>query len=224
MSTLEEFQSDISEYLLILKARNGIDTASQSTRDKWQKVFEKIVLVLIQHGHETPDEKDYEKYRANNTMSNETFKKYKEKMNEFFSWRQKRRQETMPDEKIEVSTKNETVIDTETAESEKEIATDAEPSQVTEKVESDTVEAESLETESDKKKSNAGRKKIDTMKGEKRDQKLMLYLTPSVIADVRDWCSLKNLSSNDYITKLIEADLQDKQEKLSFFRQLRDEA
>ena len=210
VSTLEEFQSDISEYLLILKARNGIDTASQSTRDKWQKVFEKIVLVLIQHGHETPDEKDYEEYRANNTMSNETFKKYKEKMNEFFSWRQKRRQETMPDEKIEVSSENETVIDTETAESEKEIAA--------------KVEVEPVEAESDKKKSNAGRKKIDTMKGEKRDQKLMLYLTPSVIADVRDWCSLKNLSSNDYITKLIEADLQDKQEKLSFFRQLRNEA
>ena len=210
VSTLEEFQSDISEYLLILKARNGIDTAPQSTRYKWQKVFEKIVLVLIQHGHETPDEKDYEEYRANNTMSNETFKKYKEKMNEFFSWRQKRRQETMPDEKIEVSSENETVIDTRVAESEKEIVA--------------KVEVEPVEAESDKKKSNAGRKKIDTVKGEKRDQKLMLYLTPSVIADVRDWCSLKNLSSNDYITKLIEADLQDKQEKLSFFRQLRDEA
>lgn len=209
MKTLEEFQSEIAEYLLTLKARNGIDIAPISTRDKWDKVLNGIVLVLIQNGHETPDEKDYEEYRASKKLKDETFTTYQEKIKEFFSWSEKRRQEQMLEETktSEVSTQVEPAVDSEPVEAESETVYDAEPSQVT-----------------DKKKNNAGRKKFDTENGEKRNQKLMLYLTPSVIEDVRDWCSLKKLTVNNYVTALIEADLRDKQGKLDSFRQLRDEA
>ena len=66
----------------------------------------------------------------------------------------------------------------------------------------------------------SGRKCLDTESGEVRSEKLMLYLTPSMIADVRDWCSLKRISCVSYITGLISADLAGKQEKLKFFREL----
>lgn len=69
-----------------------------------------------------------------------------------------------------------------------------------------------------------GRKCLDTESGEVRSEKLMLYLTPSMIADVRDWCSLKRISCVSYITGLISADLAGKQEKLKFFRELSDGA
>lgn len=228
MKTLEEFQSDISEYLLTLKARNGIDIAPISTRDKWQKVLNSIVLVLIQNGHETPDEKDYEEYRASKKLKDETFATYKGKIEEFFFWSKERRQEKMPEETktSEVSTQVEPVVDSEPVESESETVHDEESSQVAGVVEAEKEIAADAEPSqvTDKKESNAGRKKFDTVNGEKRNQKLMLYLTPSVIEDVRDWCSLKKLTVNNYVTALIEADLRDKQNKLNSFRQLRDEA
>lgn len=69
--------------------------------------------------------------------------------------------------------------------------------------------------------SRAGRKVLDTERGEKRSEKLMLYLTPSMIADIRDWCDLKHISSVNYITELIRADMKTKQEKLKSFREFR---
>ena len=74
-------------------------------------------------------------------------------------------------------------------------------------------------------KSNAGRKPISE-NGEKKSEKLMLYLTPELIGEVRDWCYLKRISAVSYITGLIEADLHsnEKQEKLAVFRRLSDEA
>lgn len=228
MKTLEEFQSEIAEYLLTLKARNGIDIAPISTRDKWDKVLNGIVLVLIQNGHETPDEKDYEEYRASKKLKDETFTTYQEKIKEFFSWSEKRRQEQMLEETktSEVSTQVEPAVDSEPVEAKSETVYDAEPSQVAGVVETEKEIATDVEPSqvTDKKKNNAGRKKFDTENGEKRNQKLMLYLTPSVIEDVRDWCSLKKLTVNNYVTALIEADLRDKQGKLDSFRQLRDEA
>lgn len=198
MKTLEEFNSDIAEYLLTLKSRNGIDIAPQSTRDKWQKVLNDIVLVVISKGHDTPSEKDYEEYRASKNISDETFKRYKKQIDMFFSWRKERRQEPMTYEGILETVEPETVHD-------------AEPSQV-----AGVVEAENV--------NHGGRKRFDTVKGEKRTEKLMLYLTPSVIADIRDWCKIKDISAVNYITGLVVADMASRQDKLNSFRQLRDEA
>ena len=59
-----------------------------------------------------------------------------------------------------------------------------------------------------------------------RSEKLTLYLTPELIADIRDYCCLKRVSAVSYITALIEADLhsKDKLENLKLFRQLSDKA
>lgn len=67
-----------------------------------------------------------------------------------------------------------------------------------------------------------GRKRFDTVNNEKKTEKIMLYLTPELIADVRDWCHVKRITANSFITGLIEEHLHsDKaQEKLAFFRKL----
>ena len=156
MKTLEEFQSEITEYLLTLRNKKGDDIAPISTRNKWCKVLNDIVLVVVSNGHEEPD---YEEYRTSITVSDETFDTYKKKIKLFFSWSKQRRHEAMIDATMtsEVLAQNEPVV--ETGETKQETLVDSESSQVT-----------------GGEDSNAGRKRFDTKNGEKRDQKLMLYL------------------------------------------------
>ena len=66
----------------------------------------------------------------------------------------------------------------------------------------------------------AGRKTFDES-GEKRSEKFSVYLTPSLLADIRDICSLRGMSVVSYLTELVMADLQDKRDKLEAFRELR---
>lgn len=77
--------------------------------------------------------------------------------------------------------------------------------------------------ENEQVKSHGGRKTLDK-NGEKRSEKFMLYLTPSLIADIRDWCSLKRVSCVEYITGLISADLESKRDKLNTYRELSESA
>lgn len=94
-------------------------------------------------------------------------------------------------------------------------------------IETDEFEIEGeAEPENAKTKSKAGRKRFDTVNGEKKSEKFMLYFTPDLIAEVRDWCHLKRISAVSYITGLIEADLhsEEKQERLNFFRKYSDES
>ena len=74
------------------------------------------------------------------------------------------------------------------------------------------------------KSSKAGRKRFDTENGEKRSEKLMLYLTPELIANVRDWCSLKGISYGSFVIGLIEDYLRDKKNIIDTFREFRDKA
>lgn len=84
------------------------------------------------------------------------------------------------------------------------------------------------ETEHDKEPKagnvRAGRSRLDKERGEVRSEKLMLYLTPTMIADIRDWCRLKGISAVSYITDLVSADMAGKCEKLKFFREFSNEA
>ena len=79
---------------------------------------------------------------------------------------------------------------------------------------------DTLETKSSK----AGRKRFDTENGEKRSEKLMLYLTPELITDIRDWCNLKGISYASFVIGLIEDYLRDKKNILNTFREFRDKA
>ena len=82
---------------------------------------------------------------------------------------------------------------------------------------------EATTTEPDKTEKHRGRSTIDE-NGEKRSEKLMLYLTPSLIGDIRDWCRLKGISCVDYITNTVKADLETKLSKIKAYRELRDNA
>ena len=66
----------------------------------------------------------------------------------------------------------------------------------------------------------AGRKTYDET-GEKRSEKFMIYLAPSMLRDIRDYCDLRGVSVVSYITELVNADLEDKREQLNAFRKLR---
>ena len=82
----------------------------------------------------------------------------------------------------------------------------------------------SFEETQETKSSKAGRKRLDTQNGEKRSEKLMLYLTPELIANVRDWCNLKGISYGSFVIGLIEDYLRDKKNIIDTFREFRDKA
>lgn len=68
---------------------------------------------------------------------------------------------------------------------------------------------------------NGGRK-IKDAEGEKRSEKVMLYLTPSLMTDIKDLAGFYGKSLTDYIIGLIETHAEEKQAKLASFRELRD--
>lgn len=58
--------------------------------------------------------------------------------------------------------------------------------------------------------------------GEKRSEKVMLYLTPSLMDDLRDLAYMNRKSIADYVISLIERNNEQKQAKLALFRELQD--
>ena len=72
-----------------------------------------------------------------------------------------------------------------------------------------------------KPRGNVGRK-VKDKGGEKRSEKIMLYLTPSLMTDIKDLASLYGKSLTEYVISLIEAHAELKQGKLASFRELRD--
>lgn len=71
----------------------------------------------------------------------------------------------------------------------------------------------------------AGHKRLDTKNGEVRSERLMLYLTPSMKAEIEAWCNLKQIKSRaDFIVGLISDFMSDKHEKLTNFLKISNEA
>ena len=70
----------------------------------------------------------------------------------------------------------------------------------------------------------AGRRRLDSEIGEKRSEKFTLYITPSMLADIRDICALRGVSVVSYITELVNRDLDGARDKLDAFRKLRKDA
>ena len=141
MRTAEEFYTVISEYVSTLKGKNG-DKATKVTQDKRTSILKGIVPVLIAHGHNEPDEKDYEIYRASQNTSPATVNEYTKKIRVFFEWDRKK--------KITTPTTDETDILE---------ATVPEPVQATD----DNTHTEPI-------RNKGGRKRYDTKKGEKAVQ------------------------------------------------------
>ena len=77
------------------------------------------------------------------------------------------------------------------------------------------------QTEAAKLKGKSGRRVIDK-DGKKRSEKLMVYLTPSLMADIRDLASLYGKSVADCVFTLIKRYVAEKQNKLEIYRTLRE--
>lgn len=61
-----------------------------------------------------------------------------------------------------------------------------------------------------------GRKRLDE-NGEKRDIKFMIYFTPSLLADFKRLCSLKEISCTNLIYELVQQEVERNREALNFF-------
>lgn len=61
-----------------------------------------------------------------------------------------------------------------------------------------------------------GRKRLDG-NGEKRDVKFMIYFTPSLLADFKRLCSLKEISCTNLIYELVQQEVERNREALNFF-------
>ena len=68
-----------------------------------------------------------------------------------------------------------------------------------------------------------GRKAFDTVNGEKKSEKMMIYFTPELITRIRARCDMKGISNVSYITALIQADLDSKADKINSFLKMRSE-
>lgn len=191
------YNDEAEKYIASLVTRKGTN-ASDSEKHKTRKALAEITAILQEQGHSWPDASDYDAYRRQHEDNKET-KQNVSRIEKFFAWLEK---------EIETMADNE-----KTAQA--ELFSGNEPE----------TWPEETPAPADKPKGKGGRKVISA-NGEKKSEKLMMYFTPELIADIRDWCCLKRISAVSYITGLIESDLHStsKQQKLTVFRQLSDDA
>ena len=195
------FADEIKQYISQLKTNSGnIAGVQEKTRT------ENILRMFCERLDTWPEETDYEAFRTtidkpdNPKFATENINRIKK----FFTWiNSERRNDTM--------TENE-VIDVEET-TQPELFPDNEPETPPE-----------ADTENVPVKKKTGRKVFDTVNGEKKSEKLMLYCTPQLITKIRTWCDLKGISTVSYITNLIEADLHNKLDKINAFLELRNNA
>ena len=193
---LYEYEGE--KYLASLVTRKG-NAASDSEKQKTRKALAEITALLKQRGHSWPDEGDYASYRGgnNNKATNDNVSR----IENFFAWL-KKETETMPENEVtQIEALNES--DTQGVKASASTTNDIanEPMQATKK--------------------KPGRKVLDTVNGEKKSEKLMMYFTPELIGKIRIWCDLKGISAVSYITSLIETDLYSKQDKINAFLEMR---
>jgi len=55
--------------------------------------------------------------------------------------------------------------------------------------------------------------------GEKKSEKLMMYFTPSVMAELKDLCSMKHTTCANYLFELACREIEKNGEALAFFRE-----
>lgn len=143
-----------------------------------------------------PDTSDYEAFSAD-IDSPKLATENTNRVKKFFAWLKEKEIEIMPEDNTTATTAPATWP---------ELSTETEPVQ--------------------KVKGKPGRKVLDTVNGEKRTEKLMMYFTPELMTEIRNWCHLKRISIVSYITNLIETDLHNdvKMDKLKKFLALSVEA
>lgn len=162
--------------------------------------------LMSEHGHDEPtatDITEYEEWLTGRGITAKTIRDTMRRICKRYGVERPNSRKTKKEEQIQMSFE------------EKE-------SQEPEVTQAEATTAEIAQTEPHE-ESNAGRPRFDTDKGEKRSEKLMLYLTPTLIAQIRAWCDMKGISNVSYITALIEEDLHSKEDKINAFLKMRSE-
>ena len=203
------YEYEAEKYIANLVTRKG-NTAGDSEKQKTRRALAYMTALLKERGHSWPDESDYKAYRAGSNSDNKVIDENVSRIEKFFAWLKGKETETMPEnEATQVEMFSE--LDTQGVEASASTNTESETWP-----ESDTGNEPVQAT-----KKKPGRKVLDTVNGEKKSEKLMMYFTPELIARIRTWCDLKGISAVSYITGLIEADLYSKQDKINAFLEMR---
>ena len=192
------YEYEAEKYIANLVTLKG-NAASDSEKRKTRKALADMTALLKQRGHSWPDAGDYASYKGghDDKATNDNVSR----IEKFFAWLKKETDRMPENEATQVELSNESATQGVEASASTTNDTANEPVQATKK--------------------KPGRKVLDTVNGEKKSEKLMMYFTPELIGKIRIWCDLKGISAVSYITSLIEADLYSKQDKINAFLEMR---
>lgn len=208
------YQSEIEKYISELTNEQG-EPAGNEEKRKARAALAHFVKMLKENGRTWPEITDFDAFKANSkATSNETNQNDRRIRKFFASLDTERKNDTM--------TENE-VIDVEETTQPLDDGASTENTQASEEPEAKItapIEPEENTTPAPVKK-KPGRKVFDTVNGEKKSEKLMMYFTPELIAKMRDWCELARISNVSFITGLVEDFLKDKEDTLKAYREFR---
>lgn len=136
-----------------------------------------------------PDTSDYEAFSAD-IDSPKLATENTNRVKKFFAWLKEKEIEIMPEDNTTATTAPATWP---------ELSTETEPVQ--------------------KVKGKPGRKVLDTVNGEKRSVKFMVYFTPSIMSELKDLCSMKHTTCANYLFELACREIKNNEEALKFFRE-----
>ena len=226
------YRSEIERYIETLPGKKPGESAGQSSKKKTRNALADFMLILSKHGRTWPEQSDYDEYRAGKP-DNETTKQNVKRIERFFAWLEPRK------ETIELAEeyaqqglfpeKEAGVNEPETlGANEPEISQAVDDSASTENMQASEAEPitenefetwPGAENEPAPVKNKGGRKRYDTEKGEKRSVKFMVYFTPSVMAELKDLCSMKHTTCANYLFELACREIEKNGEALAFFRE-----
>ena len=194
------FSTEIEQYISKLKTSSG-NTAGVQEQTRTRNIITAFCRNLLTW----PNEADYCTFRStidkpeNPKFATENINRVKK----FFAWLEDERKNTIMTENevsgMEETTQPDLFGHDETPIEQEETAT---PAPVRKK---------------------PGRKAFDTVNGEKKSEKIMVYFTPELIEKIRTWCELARISNVSYITGLIEADLHNKEDMINAYNKFRKE-
>ena len=205
------YQIEIEKYISELTNDSG-EPAGNEERRKTRIALANFMKLLKDNGRTWPEISDFDTFTANSKANPHETTANDRRIRKFFA-------------SIDTGRKNVIMTDNSTAQpldggTSSEITANIEPEETTEN-QPETWPEETATPAPVRKK--PGRKVFDTVNGEKKSEKIMLYLTPALIEKVRAWCDMKGVSYLGFITGLIEDFLKDREDKINAFLEMRKE-
>ena len=189
------FERELEEYLSTLRGRGGGEL-SKKAKSKIVRVIHNVALILQQRGLTRPDDEVYQAYKATVKGNEATQLEYVKIIKSFFTWLDVRTSDTKE--------RNEFTVSELTVNEDKNEITSSE-------VENNTVIIAKTPVK-------AGRKRMIDENGENRTEKNTVYLTKSKDRAFKSLCSLYHLSFADYVSRLIDKELNSNAEALEQMR------